>query len=80
QEIYTRFIKSGCGAECNLPGTVVRKVVAALDDPESSPEAIRKAFEQVEVEIFKLLAYDPFLRFKRSGLYTKYCMKTRLKT
>lgn len=26
RELFDRFIKSGCGAECNLPGTVVRKV------------------------------------------------------
>lgn len=28
RDIYERFIKSGCGAECNLPGTVVRKVLS----------------------------------------------------
>lgn len=26
KEIFERFIKSGCGAECNLPGTVIKKV------------------------------------------------------
>lgn len=41
------------------------QVSRALDDPESTPESIRKAFELVELEIFKLLAYDPFVRFKR---------------
>lgn len=26
KDLYERFIKSGCGSECNLPGTVVSKV------------------------------------------------------
>lgn len=26
KEIFNLFMKSGCGAECNLPGTVVKKV------------------------------------------------------
>lgn len=26
KDLFERFIRSGCGAECNLPGTVVRKV------------------------------------------------------
>lgn len=26
QELFLRFLKSGSGAECNLPGTVVKKV------------------------------------------------------
>ncbi|CAM9469004.1 unnamed protein product [Scytosiphon promiscuus] len=65
KDIFERFIKSGCGAECNLPGTVVAKVSRALANGESTSEEIVQAFEQVEIEIFKLLAYDPFLRFKR---------------
>eukprot|EP00752_Nemacystus_decipiens_P010574 g9417.t1 len=80
QDLFERFIKSGCGAECNLPGTIVNKVSSVLANDSSTPEEIAKAFEAVDVEIFKLLAYDPFLRFKRSGMYTKYCMKARLKS
>lgn len=26
RDLYERFIKSGCGAECNLPGRTVKKV------------------------------------------------------
>lgn len=26
KDLFERFIKSGCGAECNLPGTIVSKV------------------------------------------------------
>lgn len=33
----------------------------------SAQEEIVQAFEAVEIEIFKLLAYDPFLRFKRQA-------------
>ncbi|CAM9902495.1 unnamed protein product, partial [Laminaria digitata] len=83
REIFECFIKGGCGAQCNLPGTVVKKVSSALDNEQSTPTELIHAFEQVELEIFKLLAYDPFLRFKRqalSGMYTKYCMKQRFKT
>lgn len=43
------------------------QVSAALDKEESNIEEVIHAFEQVEVEIFKLLAYDPFLRFKRQA-------------
>lgn len=42
-----------------------------LDDEKSSTEDIVQAFEQVELEIFKLLAYDPFLRFKRQAIAKK---------
>lgn len=41
------------------------QVSRALTNADSTSEEIVQAFEQVEVEIFKLLAYDPFLRFKR---------------
>ncbi|CAM9180161.1 unnamed protein product [Ectocarpus sp. 6 AP-2014] len=89
--IYERFIKRGCGAECNLPGTVVTKVSNVLVNEGTTMEDIVQAFQMVETEIFKLLAYDPFPRFKRretercvlpqpSGMYTKYCMKARLHT
>ncbi|CAM9512972.1 unnamed protein product [Ectocarpus sp. 12 AP-2014] len=92
KNIYERFIKSGCGAECNLPGTVVKKVSNVLANEGTTMEEIVQAFQVVEAEIFKLLAYDPFPRFKRretenrcvvpqpSGMYTKYCMKARLHT
>ncbi|CAM9759665.1 unnamed protein product [Ectocarpus sp. 4 AP-2014] len=92
KNIYERFIKSGCGAECNLPGTVVKKVSNVLANEGATMEEIVQAFQVVEIEIFKLLAYDPFPRFKRretesrcvvpqpSGMYTKYCMKARLHT
>ncbi|CAM9308298.1 unnamed protein product [Ectocarpus sp. 13 AM-2016] len=92
KNIYERFIKSGCGAECNLPGTVVKKVSNALANEGTTMKEMVQAFQLVETEIFKLLAYDPFPRFKRretdgrcivpqpSGMYTKYCMKARLHT
>ncbi|CAM9765677.1 unnamed protein product, partial [Discosporangium mesarthrocarpum] len=79
QNLFSRFMKSGCGMECNLPGTVIRKVATTLENPLSTDEEIFKVFMRVEQEIFKLLAYDPFLRFKRSGMYTKYCMESQLK-
>ena len=41
------------------------QVSSALDNEKSTPAELIHAFEQVELEIFKLLAYDPFLRFKR---------------
>lgn len=41
------------------------QVSSALDNENSTPAELIHAFEQVELEIFKLLAYDPFLRFKR---------------
>ena len=31
REIFDTFIKSGCGAQCNLPGTVVKKVRGDMD-------------------------------------------------
>lgn len=41
------------------------QVSSALDNENSTPAELIHAFELVELEIFKLLAYDPFLRFKR---------------
>lgn len=41
------------------------QVSAVLTRDDSTPKEIAQAFEVVEIEIFKLLAYDPFLRFKR---------------
>lgn len=45
----------------------IPQVSTALGDENAAPEQIVHAFEQVEVEIFKLLAYDPFVRFKRQA-------------
>lgn len=41
------------------------QVSTVLNNEESTQSEIRRAFELVELEMFKLLAYDPFLRFKR---------------
>ena len=49
---------------CCLPSVFVQ-VSSVLANDNSTSEEIVQAFEAVEVEIFKLLAYDPFLRFKR---------------
>ena len=55
KDLFGRFIQSGCGAECNLPGTIVSKVrrcsVGGLEMVAGDDLAMSRAFDSRQTAV-----------------------------
>lgn len=59
KDIFGRFIKSGCGAECNLPGTIVSKVSRCF---------VRGGLRRWRVTVYRSVLRDIFSRKAAASL------------
>jgi len=73
-DIYTKFIEDDAVFMVNIPGALRALTTKEVKDAteQTSLQIIQSLYNNVQIELFRLMQGDSFVRFKSSNLFARY--------
>jgi len=73
-DIYTKFIQEDAVLMVNIPGALRTSTINEVKDcnEQTSLQVIQSIYNPVQVELFRLMQGDSFVRFKSSQLFARF--------